>query len=91
MLSNHLDVLPLGVGQRWSRIDKKQVLIPKPDDIANFNKNMGGVGKLDWNIKKYRTKIKGNKCYFPIFTNAMDMALVNAHTICCIANKKCHN
>ncbi|GBN05111.1 hypothetical protein AVEN_66696-1 [Araneus ventricosus] len=49
---------------------------------------MGGVDKLDWNIQKYRTKIRGKKWYFPIFTNAMDMALVNAHTIYCIANKK---
>ncbi|GBN26175.1 hypothetical protein AVEN_30610-1 [Araneus ventricosus] len=49
---------------------------------------MGGVDKLDWNIQKYRTKIRGKKWYFPIFTNAMDMALVNSHAIYCIANKK---
>lgn len=88
MLSNHLEVLPLGRVQRWSRTEKKQVLIPQPNAIANYNKNMGGVDKLDWNIQKYRTKIRGKKWYFPIFTNAVDMALVNAHTIYNIANKK---
>ncbi|GBM26653.1 PiggyBac transposable element-derived protein 2 [Araneus ventricosus] len=88
MLSNHLDALPLGRGQRWSRTEKKHVLIPKPDAIANYNKNMGGVDKLDWNIQKYRTKIRGKKWYFPIFINAVDRVLVNADTIYCIANKE---
>ncbi|GFQ69279.1 chimeric ERCC6-PGBD3 protein [Trichonephila clavata] len=49
---------------------------------------MGGVDKLDWNVQKYRIKIRGKKWYFPIFTNAVDVALVNAHTIYCIANGK---
>ncbi|GBM90563.1 hypothetical protein AVEN_52966-1 [Araneus ventricosus] len=89
MLSNDLDVLPLGRGQRWYRT-KKKVSIPKFDAIANYNKNMGGVDKLDCNIQNYRTKIRGKKWYFPIFTNAVDEALVNADTIYCIANKKCH-
>ncbi|GBN43915.1 hypothetical protein AVEN_138596-1 [Araneus ventricosus] len=87
-LSNHLDFLPLGHGQRWSRTEKKQVLIPKPDAIANYSKNMVDVDKIDWNIQKYRTKIRGKKWYFPIFTNAMGRSLVNADTIYCIANKK---
>ncbi|GBM06799.1 hypothetical protein AVEN_173568-1 [Araneus ventricosus] len=68
MLSNHLDVLPLGRVQRWFRNEKKQVFIPKPDDIVNYNKNMGGVDKLDWNIEKYRTTIRGKKC-FPILNS----------------------
>lgn len=49
---------------------------------------MGGVDKLDWNVQKYRIKIRGKKWYFPIFTNAVDVSLVNAHTIYCIANGK---
>ncbi|GBM82108.1 hypothetical protein AVEN_16185-1 [Araneus ventricosus] len=61
MLSNHSDALPSGRGQRWSRTEKKHLLNPKPDAIANYNKNMGGVDKLDWNIQKYRTKIRGKK------------------------------
>ncbi|GBN03672.1 Chimeric ERCC6-PGBD3 protein [Araneus ventricosus] len=95
MLSNNLEVLPLGRGQRWSRTEKKHVLIPKPDAITNYNsynnkyyKNMGGVDKLDWNIQKYRTKIRGKRWYFPIFINAVDRALVNADTIYCVGNKE---
>ena len=49
---------------------------------------MGGVDKLDWNIQKYRIRIRGKKWYFPIFTNAVDMALVNAHTVYSIGNEK---
>ncbi|GBM69326.1 hypothetical protein AVEN_155751-1 [Araneus ventricosus] len=88
MLSNHMEVLHLGRVQRCSRTETKQVLIPQPNVIANYNKNMGGVDKLDFNIRKYRTKIRGKKWYFPIVTNAVDRALINAHTIDCFANKK---
>ena len=49
---------------------------------------MGGVDKMDWLINKYRIKIRAKKWYFPLFTNMIDMAVVNAHVLYCMANEK---
>ncbi|GBN48553.1 hypothetical protein AVEN_233103-1 [Araneus ventricosus] len=88
--NRHKHIKSFGSGKRWSRTAKKQVLIPKPDAIANYNKNMGGVDKLVWKIQKYRTKIRGKKWYFPIHGIGENRNQVNAHTIYCIANRKYH-
>ena len=86
MLSNHQEVLPLHRASRWSKAEKRQLSIPQPDAVHHYNKDMGGVNKLDWLIQKYRIKIRAKKWYFPVFTNAVDMTLVNAHAIYCMAN-----
>ena len=49
---------------------------------------MGGVDKMYWLINKYRIKIRAKKWYFPLFTNMIDMAVVNAHVLYCMANEK---
>ena len=49
---------------------------------------MGGVDKIDWLINKYRTKVRAKKWSFPLFTNMIDMAVVNAHVLNCMGNKK---
>lgn len=86
MLSNHQGVEPSENVGRWSRTEKKKVKVQQPFCIHQYNKYMGGVDKLDWNVNKYRIKIRGKKWYFPIFTNMMDLTLVNAHALYCIAN-----
>ena len=48
---------------------------------------MGSIDKMDWLINKYRMKIRAKKWYFPLFTNMIDMAVVNAHVLYCMANK----
>ncbi|GFS69802.1 piggyBac transposable element-derived protein 2 [Nephila pilipes] len=58
MLSNNLDVLPLGCMQRWSKAEKNQVLFPRPDAILNYSTNIGSVDNLDWNIN---TKAENKK------------------------------
>ena len=50
--------------------------------------NIGGVDKLYWNIQKYRIRIRLKKWYFPIFTNVVDMAFLNAHTVYSMDNEK---
>ena len=49
---------------------------------------MGGVDKMDWLINKYRIKIRAKKWYFPLFMNMIDMLVVNAYVLYCMANKK---
>ena len=52
-----------------------------PDCIAKYNEGMLGVDLADWKTQKYRVGIKSKKWYFSICTHALDVALVNAHTI----------
>ena len=47
---------------------------------------MGWVDKMDWSVLKSRIKIWGKKWYFPLLTNAFDVALVNVHVPYCLAN-----
>ena len=47
---------------------------------------MGGVDNMDWSVLTYRIKIRGKKWYFLLLTNAIDVALVNAHALYCLAN-----
>ncbi|XP_017795699.1 PREDICTED: piggyBac transposable element-derived protein 3-like [Habropoda laboriosa] len=87
VLSNHQGIQPLNNVTRWSKSEKKQIKIDQPYCISNYNKFMGGIDKLDWNVNKYRIKIRGKKWYFPIFTSIIDTTVVNAYVLYCHANK----
>ena len=86
LLSNHETIEPLSWAKRWSRSEKKEITISQPKLINQYNKYMGGVDKMDWNVQKYRIKIRGKKWYFPLVTNAIDVALVNSYVLYCMAN-----
>lgn len=58
----------------------------RPNVVGQYNKYMGGVDKLDWNIQKYRIKFRGKKWYFPLFTNAIDLIVVNAYALYTASN-----
>ena len=86
LLSNHNVLQPVVQVKRFSRAHKKDIQVPQPKLIAEYNGNMGGVDKMDWNVQKYRIRVRGKKWYFPLVINAVDVALVNAHAIYCLAN-----
>ena len=65
-----------------------QVTVEQPNCIAEYNTNMGGVDKMDWMINKYRIKIRGKRWHFPIFTYIIDMTVINAYVLYCMANEK---
>ena len=48
---------------------------------------MGGVNFLDKQVTLYRTRIHGKKWRFPIFTQMLDVAVVNCWKIHNIVNK----
>ena len=73
--SNVHGVEPLKPAQRGARS------VMMPDCIAKYNEGMLGVDLADWKTQKYRVGIKSKKWYFSICTHALDVALVNAHTI----------
>ena len=44
------------------------------------------MDKLDWQVNKYRIKIRGKKWYFLLFTNLFDVTVVNTHVLFCFAD-----
>ncbi|KAG8234292.1 hypothetical protein J437_LFUL015017 [Ladona fulva] len=47
LLSNHEPIEPVSQLKRWSRTEKKDVLVPQPRLITEYNTHMGGVDKMD--------------------------------------------
>lgn len=88
MLSNHQSIAPLAAVKRYSKTEKKYVDLLQPNLIGEYNKYMGGVDKLDWHVQKYRIKIRGKKWYFPLFTNAIDVAVYNAYILYSMSHGK---
>jgi len=78
IVSNHATVFPTIQVKRFSKTDKKVILVPQPHIIKIYNENMGGVDRADQNISLYRSSIRGKKWYFPLFTHFVDMAVQNS-------------
>jgi len=54
MASNCHGVEPIGSVKRWSKAAGTMIDIPQPHVINKYNKNMGGVHRMDQNIGAYR-------------------------------------
>ena len=49
--------------------------------MSDYNKSMGNVDMLDKQVSLYRTRIQREKWWFPIFTQMLDIAIVNCWRI----------
>ena len=78
MASNCHGVEPIGSVQRWSKAEGKVIDVPQPHLISKYNKNMGGVDRMDQNIGAYRISIWSRKWWWPLFVNLLDVAMQNA-------------
>lgn len=47
LLSNHATIEPVTKIKRYNRVEKKDILVPQPNLIADYNTHMGGVDKMD--------------------------------------------
>ena len=65
----------------------KDIHIPIPDIIDQYNQGMGGVDHLDWMIAKYRTVVRSKKYYWSLFTNILDISCTNAYLLFKLANE----
>jgi DNA excision repair protein ERCC-6 len=79
--SNCYGVNPLGQAQRWSNAQKKQIVIPQPNLIQQYNGKMGGVDRMDQNISLYRISLRSKKWWWPFFAYCADVAMQNAWLI----------
>ncbi|XP_055848110.1 piggyBac transposable element-derived protein 3-like [Episyrphus balteatus] len=87
VLSNHLMDQPINQAKRFDRKQRKHINIPMPNAIRQYNVTMGGVDLFDNATSNYRIRIRGKKWYWPLLTNALDAALVNAWKMHCICKK----
>ena len=65
---------------------KTTCTIPQLLSTADFNACMKGMDKLDWLVNNDRIKIRGKKWYFSLFTNLIEVTVVNAHILFCLVN-----
>lgn len=87
VLSNHLKHEPLHSAKRFDRKEKKMGQIEMPHPIYEYNRTMGGVDLFDNAMNNYRIRVRGKKWYWPLFTNALDAAMVNAWKLHCLCRK----
>ena len=81
VLSTHHSQNPIGKVKRWSKKEKKSILIDIPSAVQAYNRNMGGTDRMDQNINAYRIGIRGKKWWWSLFTWMLDAAVHNAWQI----------
>lgn len=87
LLSNFLSHTPMGHAKRYDRKQRKLVTIEQPHLVDQYNHRMGGVDLFDNAVNNYRIRIRGKKWYWPLITNALDAAMVNAWKLHCFCRK----
>ena len=78
MVSNKHGIEPLQKTARWSKEEKKKVLVDMPAAVAVYNRTMGGVDLHDQFVANYRVRIRSKKWWWPLFIWHVNSAAVNA-------------
>uniref|UniRef100_A0A2K5Q526 PiggyBac transposable element derived 2 n=1 Tax=Cebus imitator TaxID=2715852 RepID=A0A2K5Q526_CEBIM len=84
--SNAVGIEPVRVTSRHSGTAKTRTQVHQPSLVKLYQEKVGGVGRMDQNIAKYKVKIRGMKWYSSFIGYVIDAALNNAwqlHRICC--------
>ena len=76
--SNCHGIEPVEKARRWSRAERKTVDITQPFVIGQYNRNMGGVDRMDQNIATYRINIRSKKWWWALFAYLLDVGMQNA-------------
>lgn len=63
---------------RYCTQQKKKIEITQPNIVAMYNKNMGGVDKVDFLLSLYRITIRSKKWTLKMFDHFIDMAICNS-------------
>lgn len=78
MISSSCGTQEISQAKRYSQQQKKNIMVPRPKLIAQYNKHMGGTDQMDQNVNCYRIGIRGKKWYWPILTWIFDVAIQNS-------------
>lgn len=85
--SNHEPIEPMSHVKRWDRKNRKMATLEMPQVLKAYNQRMGGVDLFDNATNNYRIRVRGKKWYWPLLTNALDAAMVNAWKFHCVLHK----
>lgn len=85
LASSSFGSLPVGKVRRYSRISKTSIEVDRPDVVARYNENMGGVDRMDQNVNHCRIAVRGKKWNWPLVTWMFDVAINNAWRLHCCA------
>lgn len=66
--SNCHGIEPIVKAKRYSQAEKKHKVVERPAVFSEYNKCMGGVGKMDENLNRYHISVRSKKWYWPILT-----------------------
>lgn len=85
--SNHEPIEPMHRVKRWDRKAGAMKVVEMPQVLKAYNNRMGGVDLFDNAMNNYRIRVRGKKWYWPLVTNALDAAMVNAWKLHCVIHK----
>ena len=86
--TNYDKVTPLTQVKRFSQREKRMVNISMPHVFVEYNASMGGVDMLDKLVALYRIRIRSKKWWFSLFTQFIDVAVVNTFRLVQLANPR---
>ena len=78
ILSTFVGKQPVQKVKRYSKNAKKQIEIEQPKVVSVYNRNMGGVDRLDQNLAAYIINLRSKKWWWPLFRFCIDVAINNA-------------
>ncbi|XP_014789159.1 piggyBac transposable element-derived protein 3-like [Octopus bimaculoides] len=76
--TNYSSVYPTVTARQYSQKEKQHLNVNMPKCISEYNHNMSGVDMLDKQVSLYRTRIRGKKWWFPMFTQFFYITVVYA-------------
>ena len=78
--TNFRKVTPVDKVSRWVK-GKGKVSVDQPKVICEYNKGMGGVDLFDVLLGSYRPNLHSKKWWGPLFSNALNIAVVAAFKV----------
>ena len=83
----YFQVEPTATANRWSRVEKKRIVVPMPKMIEKYNQKMSGVDLLDAMVAVYRIRIRKRKWWWSIYAWSLSVSAVNAWRLMCHVKK----
>lgn len=78
MASNKYSATADKTCRRYNRVERKEVQVPIPYMIREYNAKMGGVDLLDMMVACYRVQYRMKKWWWPCYAWSLSVSAVNA-------------